>query len=203
MTEIAVVRMDRCLIIRHVSAATRAPGRFLTNCVHQGYLLAPMSRNAALIFIPCFLFVASCNGGSGGNAVAPPASPPLIKTTAPDPLPSAPPVALTPQERWRQRWWLQKASRALRGGDELAPGENADKLLQGGREAAVASFVADPRFADTILDFNMAYIPADGDDEKSAHPELPGNRRTRALDGAKRDFDAGVGYRSAAGALSG
>ncbi|MBI3556740.1 MAG: hypothetical protein HY074_10795 [Deltaproteobacteria bacterium] len=59
---------------------------------------------------------------------------------------------------WTDQWWLQKASRALRGGEGLKPGEDSQALLALGREKVVEQFVADPRFADTILGFNMAFL---------------------------------------------
>jgi hypothetical protein len=59
---------------------------------------------------------------------------------------------------WQDHWWLEKASRALRGGDPLATTENADALLAQGKEKTVESFLSDPRFGDTVLDFSLMFL---------------------------------------------
>jgi hypothetical protein len=59
---------------------------------------------------------------------------------------------------WNDQWWLEKTSRALRGGDSLSSDENPDALLAQGRDQVVASFLKDPRFGDTVLDFSLMFL---------------------------------------------
>jgi hypothetical protein len=59
---------------------------------------------------------------------------------------------------WKDLWWLQKASRALRGGDGLRANEDPARLLSLGREGVVREFLADPRFADSVLEFNLMVL---------------------------------------------
>jgi hypothetical protein len=63
-----------------------------------------------------------------------------------------------PPASWNDHWWLEKTSRALRGGDSVSTDENPDALLAQGREQVVASFIKDPRFGDTVLDFSLMFL---------------------------------------------
>lgn len=59
---------------------------------------------------------------------------------------------------WQKRWWIEKAARALRGGEGLAANEDVTQYLDLSREQVVEKFMQDPRFGNTVLDFNMAYL---------------------------------------------
>jgi hypothetical protein len=59
---------------------------------------------------------------------------------------------------WADQWWLEKTSRALRGGIATSAEDNRELLLSESRTQVVDQFLADPRFADTILDFSLLYI---------------------------------------------
>jgi len=79
-----------------------------------------------------------------------------VANAGPTPGPSSGPGS--GPNSWNDHWWIEKASRALRGGDPLSSSENADALLAQGRDQAVASFLKDPRFGDTVLDFSLMFL---------------------------------------------
>jgi hypothetical protein len=56
---------------------------------------------------------------------------------------------------WATARWLDKASRALRGGDGLAASEDVAALAALPRAEVVARFLADPRFGDSVLAFGL------------------------------------------------
>src|SRR5262249_32278619 len=71
------------------------------------------------------------------------------------------PTQLSPAKSdpiWQKRWWIEKTARLLRGGDGLGPNDDIDALLKLPEEEIVRRFMNDPRFGDTILDFNMYYL---------------------------------------------
>jgi hypothetical protein len=69
-------------------------------------------------------------------------------------LPAATPISTT----WQKRWWIDKTARLLRGGVGLGPDENIEALLPLSVEEIARRFMRDPRFGDTILDFNMFFL---------------------------------------------
>lgn len=75
-------------------------------------------------------------------------------STAPAPAIPAPPVA----SAWDRRRWIDKAARLLRGGAGLGPDDDVEALLALSDEAIVRRFMADPRFGDTALDFNLFFL---------------------------------------------
>ena len=73
-------------------------------------------------------------------------------------LPITRAAADSPSGDWQSGWWLERASRALRGGDGLGEGEDLNQLLLRPREELVARFSHDARFADTVLGFNLELL---------------------------------------------
>lgn len=59
---------------------------------------------------------------------------------------------------WQKRWWIDKTARLLRGGEGLGPDDDIDALLRLPEEEIARRFMRDPRFGDTILDFNMYFL---------------------------------------------
>ncbi len=59
---------------------------------------------------------------------------------------------------WALRGWLEKTVRFLRGGEGLRTGENVEELLKLPREQIVERLMADPRFGDMALDFNLYFL---------------------------------------------
>lgn len=59
---------------------------------------------------------------------------------------------------WSKRWWIEKTARLLRGGEGLGPDDDVAALEALSEEAIVRRFMADPRFGDTILDFNLYFL---------------------------------------------
>jgi hypothetical protein len=68
-------------------------------------------------------------------------------------LPALPETEPAPTPRW-----IEKAARALRAGHGLAAGEELAPYLRMSREEVLASLMADSRFADTVLDFNLYHL---------------------------------------------
>ena len=64
----------------------------------------------------------------------------------------------TLEQEWDKRWWLDKTARLLRAGEGLGPDDDVDGLLKLPPDEVVRRFMADERFADTILDFNMYFL---------------------------------------------
>jgi hypothetical protein len=70
-------------------------------------------------------------------------------------------VAVTadpPESSWERVRWLDKTARLLRGGEGLGPQDDMHALLAMSREQVARHFMADPRFGDTILDFNLYFL---------------------------------------------
>ena len=59
---------------------------------------------------------------------------------------------------WDKRRWIEKTARLLRGGEGLGPDDDVAALQALSEEAIVRRFMADPRFGDTILDFNLYFL---------------------------------------------
>jgi hypothetical protein len=112
-------------------------------------------------------------------------------------------VALTSQSAdqgsasdWHEMWWLNKTSRALRGGSGLQPNENPVELLKLGHRGVVERFMNDQRFADSILGFNLFFLGFRQDEvrtEKNLYQdivyELPGAiAASRAVLEEKSDY---------------
>ncbi len=56
---------------------------------------------------------------------------------------------------WAKRRWIEKTARLLRGGDGLGPDDDLDALMKLPEEAIARRFMRDPRFGETVLDFNL------------------------------------------------
>jgi hypothetical protein len=70
----------------------------------------------------------------------------------------APSATASGDGAWGKRWWIEKTARLLRGGEGLGPADDVDALLRLPEEEIARRFMADRRFGDTILDFNMYFL---------------------------------------------
>ena len=59
---------------------------------------------------------------------------------------------------WEALWWLDKTARLLRGGEGLSPDDDVAALQKLSKEELARLFMKDPRFGDSILDFNMYFL---------------------------------------------
>src|SRR5262245_2543244 len=75
--------------------------------------------------------------------------------------------SLAPASLWQKRWWIDRTARRLRGGEGLGPQDDLEALLPLSKEEIAHRFMADARFGDTILDFNLFYLGFKSDHLKS------------------------------------
>ncbi|MFO0992644.1 MAG: hypothetical protein U1E67_12035 [Hyphomicrobiales bacterium] len=61
-------------------------------------------------------------------------------------------------ENWESLWWLDRTARLLRDGDGLGPDDDVAALQKLSEEEVARQFMADPRFGDAMLDFNMYFL---------------------------------------------
>jgi hypothetical protein len=59
---------------------------------------------------------------------------------------------------WNKRLWIERTARLLRGGEGLGPDDDLAALLPLSEEEIARRFMKDPRFGDTILDFNLFFL---------------------------------------------
>lgn len=64
----------------------------------------------------------------------------------------------TNADNWESLWWLDRTARLLRGGEGLGPEDDVPALQKLSEEEVARHFMADPRFGDAILDFNMYFL---------------------------------------------
>lgn len=81
------------------------------------------------------------------------------------------------RSHWEKRWWIDKTARLLRGGEGIGPDDDIELLLSLPEEEVARRFMADLRFGDTILDFNMFFLGFKADTLKS-----DGRYRSTAFD---------------------
>lgn len=62
------------------------------------------------------------------------------------------------ESSWHRRWWIDKTARLLRAGEGLGPDDAIDSLIPLSREGVARQFMADPRWGDAILDFNLFFL---------------------------------------------
>jgi hypothetical protein len=107
-----------------------------------------------LVFVAMAALLAASQNGATSQALD------QTSASAPPPLSPAPAVAspAAGTSLWQKRWWIEKTARLLRGGEGLGPNDDLDALLQLPEEDIARRFMNDPRFGDTILDFNMFYL---------------------------------------------
>lgn len=77
------------------------------------------------------------------------------------------PAAAGTAAAWHKRWWIDRAAKLLRGGDGLGPDDDIQALMGLSKEAIARRLMADPRFGDTVLDFNMFFLGFKSDSLKS------------------------------------
>ena len=59
---------------------------------------------------------------------------------------------------WDKRWWIEKTARLLRNGEGLGPNDDIERLSKLSKQEIARAFMADERFGDTVLDFNMFFM---------------------------------------------
>lgn len=59
---------------------------------------------------------------------------------------------------WAKQAWIDKAARALRLGDGLSPSDDLEALTSKPKEDIVDLLMQDPRFIETVLDFNLFFL---------------------------------------------
>jgi hypothetical protein len=64
----------------------------------------------------------------------------------------------TGSEHWKKRWWLEKTVRVLRGGESLSDADQPDEWMSLSKEEIVDRLLADPRFGDFGLEFNLHFL---------------------------------------------
>ncbi len=82
-----------------------------------------------------------------------------VAMAAPGDAASAPvQEAAIEESPWEKRWWIEKTARLLRGGEGLSPDDDIESLEMLSKEEIARHFMNDPRFGDTVLDFNMYFL---------------------------------------------
>jgi mono/diheme cytochrome c family protein len=71
-------------------------------------------------------------------------------------------------ETAEKRRWIEKTARLLRGGEGLGPDDDLDALMKLPEDAIARHFMRDPRFGDTVLDFNLFVLGFKPDRLKAA-----------------------------------
>ncbi|WP_125461882.1 hypothetical protein [Rhodomicrobium vannielii] len=71
-----------------------------------------------------------------------------------------------PLSAWEKRWWIDKTARLFRAGQGLSPQDDIERLSKLSKPEIVREFMDDPRFGDTVLDFNMYFLGFKIDDLK-------------------------------------
>jgi len=96
-----------------------------------------------------------------------------------EPAEAAPahPEAAPANATWEKRWWIEKIARLLRNGEGLGPDDDIARLEKLTKEEIVREFMADERFGDTVLDFNMYFLGFKADSVK-----VDGNYQHSAFD---------------------
>lgn len=54
--------------------------------------------------------------------------------------------------------WVEKVYRTLLGGEEIRPGDELEKLSQKSEDQIIEYLMKDPRFVETVLDFNLYFL---------------------------------------------
>lgn len=84
---------------------------------------------------------------------------PVRQAAAANPAPSPSATETDPEDAvWQKRWWIDKTARLLRGGAGIGPEDDLEALMRLPEDQIVRRFMEDPRFGDTILDFNMYFL---------------------------------------------
>ncbi|HEY7646714.1 MAG TPA: hypothetical protein VH858_16855, partial [Hyphomicrobiales bacterium] len=76
------------------------------------------------------------------------------------------PEAAPANAAWEKRWWIEKTARLLRNGEGIGPGDDIARLEKLTKEEIVRELMADERFGDTVLDFNMYFLGFKADSVK-------------------------------------
>lgn len=102
---------------------------------------------------------------------------PLSNTLAPDQfaqsLPrfeqeiSPAPLQTVKLSGWDKKWWIEKTSRVLRAGQGIGPFEEMAELEALTQDQVIEKLMADDRFADAVLDFNLYFLGYKVDQLKS------------------------------------
>lgn len=139
------------------------------------------------VFAFLVLTFAACSRGEKGSAPAPlhVDAPFWRNVTAEVRVPTADP-------NWEKRWWLEKTVRLFRGGEGFRAGEGTEELLKLEPADVVAKLASDPRFGDTVLDFNIYFLGFKSGSlrvEKGFNPQV--YLYPNAIDGAREALNGG------------
>ncbi|WP_394831583.1 hypothetical protein LVJ94_34225 [Pendulispora rubella] len=72
-----------------------------------------------------------------------------------------------------KRAWIKKAAEVLRNGEGIGPDEDMNELMALSEDAILDRFMADPRFGDTMLAFNLYYLSRPAEQLKEPSPADP------------------------------
>ena len=117
----------------HILACCMIVAAVVTAAAGVSSLTSDTGRNAAVA-----LANAAAEKPSAGNASTPSKAPELSE--------------------WDKRWWIEKTARLLRNGDGLGPNDDIERLSKLSKQEVIREFMADERFGDTVLDFNMFFM---------------------------------------------
>lgn len=99
-------------------------------------------------------------------AIAEPRAVAQSPVTSPDSQVGPAVTATGAESTWHKRWWIDKTARLLRGGEGLGPDDDIGALIPLSREDIARRFMADPRWGDAILDFNLFFLGFKSDNLK-------------------------------------
>jgi hypothetical protein len=66
--------------------------------------------------------------------------------------------AVSDRSVWQQMQWIDRTAKLLRGGDGIGPDDAVGDLLRLSKQEVARHFMADSRFGDSILDFNLFFL---------------------------------------------
>ena len=88
-----------------------------------------------------------------------------------------PASSIRAESTWEKQRWMEKASRILRAGDGLGAADGGPDLIAKSPAEIADAFMADQRFAETILDFNLYHLGFKTPKTSSPMAGHPGERR--------------------------
>ncbi len=65
---------------------------------------------------------------------------------------------LTGDPVWKKKWWIEKTARILRNGEGLSSDDDLDRWVRMPEDQIINELMSDPRFLDSLLDFNMYFL---------------------------------------------
>ncbi|MGE3974169.1 MAG: hypothetical protein AB7F59_06560 [Bdellovibrionales bacterium] len=110
------------------------------------------SRVRILVCSLLILGLVSCTSQSSSPRESSPAVEVKQETMEPASL------AANPSEEWKKKEWINKVARLLRNGAALSHKDDLAKLMMFSRQEIIEFFMKDPRFSESILDFNLFFF---------------------------------------------